>query len=142
MFILSLRGRFGVKIAVRLHLLSIALTIVIFSSSILELQLAALAAFLIGSFLTLAYMDRNKEKLIFNSKVNRQFAYPSIPEKEKWSAYFHWSLAILFFAGGLMLALKGSEKTDLAGGLIAIPFFFGCLAVIDIIHRHTRKRDH
>ena len=48
MFIVSLRGRFGTIIAVQLCLLSIALTVVLFSSSILGLQLAAVAAFVNG----------------------------------------------------------------------------------------------
>ena len=76
-FILSLRGRFGAIIAVQLNLPSIALTIVLLRSSMLGLQLAAVAAFLAGSFLTLAHMDRNKEKLTFNSEESREDAYPS-----------------------------------------------------------------
>lgn len=140
MFILSLRGRFGTIIAVRLHLISIALTVVMFCSSLPALQLVAVGAFLAGAMFILADMDRNKEKLIFNSEANRQFAYPSTTKVEKWSAYFQWSLAIFFFAGGLLLAML--EKTTAPTGLIAITFFVGCLAVIDIIHRLTRQRDH
>ncbi|TDL83783.1 hypothetical protein [Meridianimarinicoccus aquatilis] len=141
MFILSLRGKFGSTIALRLHLFSIALTIVLFSFSILVLQVAAVAAFLAGSYLTLRYMDRNKEKLIFNSEANRQFAYPSISDAEKWFAYFQWSLAIIFFTGGIWLALSDVDEIAAPTGLIAATFFVGCLAVIDIIHRLTRKRD-
>ena len=141
MFILSLRGKFGTIIALRLHLLSIALTIVLFNSSMMVLQLAAVAAFLAGSYLTLQYMDRNKKKLIFNSGANRQFAYPSITNAEKWFAYFQWSLAVIFFAGGLLLALSDVDESAPYTGLIAVTFFVGCLAVIDIIHRLTRARD-
>ncbi len=141
MFILSLRGKFGSMIALRLHLLSIALTIALFSSSIMVLKLAAVAAFLAGSYVTLRYMDRNKEKLIFNSEANRQFAYPSISDAEKWFAYFQWSLAVILFAGGLWLALSEVDEIAPPTGLIAAAFFVGCLACIDIIHRLTRKRD-
>lgn len=142
MFILSLRGRFGAIIAVRLCLLSIALTVVLFSSSILGLQLAAVAAFLVGSFLTLAQMDRNKEKLVFNSQVNRQFAYPSTSKKEKWMACFQWTQVILFFGGGLLIALSEVDKIAHPTGVIAVGFILGCLGVIDVIHRLSRKRDH
>lgn len=142
MFIVSLRGRFGTIIAVQLCLLSIALTVVLFSSSILGLQLTAVAAFLVGSFLTLAHMGRNKEKLIFNSQVNREFAYPPASKKEKWMACYQWTQVIFFFCGGLLVALSGKDKIAHPTGVIAVGFFLGCLSVIDVIHRLSRKRDH
>jgi multisubunit Na+/H+ antiporter MnhB subunit len=142
MFVLLLRGRFGAIIALRLCLLSIALTIVLFRSSNLGLQLAAIAAFLVGSFLILAHMDRNKEKLIFSSHVNRQFAYPSTPKKEKWIACYQWTLVILFFYGGLLVALSGMDEIAHPTGVIAVGFFLGCFSMIDVIHRLFRKQDH
>jgi hypothetical protein len=142
LFILTLRGEFGLGIAVRLNLLSVALTVIVFGSSNLGLQLAAVFVFFVGSFLTVAYMDRNKKKLVFNSGVSRQLAYPSTQKLERWSACFQWSLALLFFFGGLMLALIGFEETDTTKGVIAICFFFGCFSVIEIIHRLSRRRDH
>ncbi|WP_146050080.1 hypothetical protein [Roseovarius confluentis] len=142
MFIVSLRGRFGTIIAVQLCLLSIALTVVLFSSSILGLQLTAVAAFLVGSFLTLAHMGWNKEKLIFNSQVNREFAYPPASKKEKWMACYQWTQVIFFFCGGLLVALSGKDKIAHPTGVIAVGFFLGCLSVIDVIHRLSRKRDH
>lgn len=138
MFILSLRGRLGIITAVRLRILSIALTIAILSSSNLELQLTVLAAFLAGSYFTLAQMNKNKQKLTFNSEENREYAYPSLQKTEKWLAYFQWSLAILFFAGCLMLALMDFDEIDTSPGLIFIPFYVGCLALIDVIHRFIR----
>ncbi len=142
MFVLSLRGRYGAIIALRLCLFSIALTVVIFSSSTLGLQLAATAAFLVGSFLTLAHMDRNKEKLIFNSQVNRKFAYPSSSEQERAMAWFQWSLVIIFFCGNLLVALLGLDGVYDPTGMFALGFFLGCLSVIDVIHRLIRNRDH
>ena len=140
-FILSLRGRFGAIIAVQLNLLSIALTIVLLRSSMLGLQLAAVAAFLAGSLLTLAHMDRNKEKLTFNSEESREDAYPSAAKNQRWLAWFKWSQAIFFFFGGLFLSLSGVKVNSPPTGLTATAFFFGCFAVIDIIHRLIRKRD-
>lgn len=147
MFILSLRGRFGAIVAIRLHLLSIALTVIIFSSSMLSIQLAALAAFLTGSYFTLVNMDKNKKSLSFNGESNREYAYPSrrnpaLCKAEKLSSYLQGSCVVIFFGGGLLLALKGPEATDPPTGLIAIAYYLGCLTLIDVIHRFNCKRDH
>tara|TARA_R110002110_G_scaffold206064_2_gene418267 strand:- start:205 stop:486 length:282 start_codon:yes stop_codon:yes gene_type:complete len=65
MFILSLRGRFGILISLRLHGLIGVMILVLFGSNTVGVQVAAILFFLIGSVLVLRYMNENEDRLVF-----------------------------------------------------------------------------
>lgn len=139
MFILALRGKFGISIALWLHGLASLMTIVLFGSTVLAFQLTALLVFLAGSVFILRYMNQNKERLIFNSPANRQVAYPSLPKIAKATAYFQGTIFITFFLPLAIYRLLDTDMPDIHTGVMVLAFYIGTLALIGILQSITRS---
>lgn len=141
MFILALRGRLGVIMAIRLHLLSIALTILVFNVSSVTLKLLMVLAYVVFCVLTLKQLDRNKATIRFNSRANRQLAYPASAKVDKAQMAFSWSITMLFFVGPLALVLRQWVFTGPEEAVFAVVFYLGCLGAIDVMHRFVRTSE-
>ena len=138
MFILSLRGKFGISIAIWLHGLAALMTIVLFGSTALGFQLTALLIFFAGSVFILRYMNQNKERLMFNSPENKQVAYPSLPKVEKVTAYFQGAIFTIFFFPLVVIRLLDIGVSDVPTGVIIPVFYLGTLAFIGILQSVVR----
>ena len=140
MFILSLRGRLGISIALWLHGLTALMTIALLGSTTLGIRLTALLIFIVGSVFILRYMNQNKERLIFNSPANRQVAFPSSPKIEKATAYFHGAIVIIFFFPVVVIHLLGEGLSDVPNGLIFPVFYLASLSFIGILQNVVRSQ--
>ncbi|WIY26311.1 hypothetical protein [Parasedimentitalea psychrophila] len=140
MFILSLRGKFGISIALWLHGLAALMTIVLFGSTALGFQLTALLIFLAGSVFVLRYMNQNKERLIFNSPTNRQVAYPSLPKIEKATAYLQGTIFTASCLPLVVIRLLDADMPDIPTGVIVPVFYGGTLAFIGILQSIVRSQ--
>jgi hypothetical protein len=140
MFILSLRGRFGISIALWLHGLTALMTIVLLGSTTLGIQLTVLLIFIAGSVFILRHMNQNKERLIFNSPANRQVAFPSSPRIEKATAYFQGAIVIIFFIPVVVIYLLGNDLSDVPTGVIFPMFYLATLAFIGILQNVVRSQ--
>jgi len=138
MFILSLRGKFGTRIAMLLHGLALVMTTVLFGSTAFCLQLTALLIFISGSTFILRYMNQNRECLEFNSLVNVQVAYPSSMKVEKATAYFQGAICAIFFIPLVIIRLLGISISDVPNGIIVVAFYFGVLACLGILQGVVR----
>lgn len=138
MFILSLRGKFGISIALWLHGLTALMTIVLLGSTTLGLRLTALLIFIVGSVFILRYMNQNKERLIFNSPANRQVAFPSSPKVEKATAYFQGAIVIIFFVPLVVIHLLDKSLSDVSNGVIFPVFYLASLAFVGILQNVVR----
>jgi hypothetical protein len=140
MFILSLRGRFGISIALGLHGLAALLTIVLLGSTSFGLRLTVLLIFIAGSVFILRYMNLNKERLIFNSTANRQVAFPSSPKIEKTIAYYQGVIVVIFFCPLVAISLLGNGPSEVPTGVIFPIFYLATLAFIGILQNVVRGR--
>lgn len=138
MFILSLRGKFGISIALWLHGLTALMTIVLLGSTTLGLRLTVLLIFIVGSVFSLRYMNQNKERLIFNSPANRQAAFPSSSKIEKSTAYFQGAIVIIFFFPMVVIHLLGNGLPDVPNGVIFPVFYLATLAFIGVLQSVIR----
>jgi hypothetical protein len=140
MFILSLRGKFGITIALWFHGLTALMTIVLLGSTSLGLRLTVLLIFIVGSVFILRYMNQNKERLIFNNPANRQVAFPSSPKVEKATAYFQGAIVIIFFLPVVVIQLLGRGLSDVPNGVIFPVFYLASLAFIGILQSVVRSQ--
>lgn len=138
MFILSLRGKFGISIALWLHGLTALMTIVLLGSTTLGLRLTVLLIFIVGSVFILRYMNQNKERLIFNSPTNRQVAFPSSPKVEKATAYFQGAIVIIFFVPLVVIHLLDKSLSNVSNGVIFPVFYLASLAFVGILQNVVR----
>lgn len=138
MFILSLRGKFGISIASWLHGLTVLMTIVLLGSTTHGLRLTVLLIFMVGSVFILRYMNQNKERLIFNSPANRQVAFPSSPKVEKATAYFQGAIVIIFFVPLVVIHLLDKSLSDVSNGVIFPVFYLASLAFVGILQNVVR----
>lgn len=138
MFILSLRGRFGISIALWLHGLTALMIIVLLSSTTLGLRLIGLLTFMVGSVFILRHMNQNKERLIFTSPANRQVAFPSSPKIEKATAYLEGAIVIIFFVPLVVIHLLDKSLSDVSNGVIFPVFYLASLAFVGILQNVVR----
>lgn len=140
MFILSLRGKFGISIALWLHGLTALMTITLLGSNTFGLKLTVLLIFMVGSGFILRYMNQNKERLIFNSHADRQLAFPSSQKIEKATAYFQGAIVIIFFIPVVVIRLFGESLPDVPNGVTFLVFYPASLFFIGILQNVVRNR--
>ena len=140
MFTFSLRGRFGLIVAARLHLLVLALTLLMFNVGSGIQSIGVFAIFVAASLVILVNMEKNRSKLVFNDPANRNYAYPSYAKVERVMAFFQASLVAIFFLPILwILVLKHPIPQDIVWAF-AFCFYLGALPFLDILHRVVRRQ--
>ena len=140
MFTLSLKGRFGLIVAARLHLLVLALTLLMFNVGGGILKIGIFAIFVAASLALLVHMEQNRSKLVFNNPVNRNYAYPPNAKVERFMALFQTSLVTIFFLPTLWLLVSEYPIPEDIVWAFALFFYLTALSFLDILHRVIRRR--
>jgi hypothetical protein len=87
-------------------------------------------------------MNKNKDKLEFNTPANRQYAYPSIPKMAVRLSIFQFTIVAIFFVPIILVQTMNASLSDVPTGILATIFYLGALCFVDLIHNHFRKTGH
>jgi len=141
MFTLSLRGRYGVLTALRLHGALILMTLVLFNSTSPILQSLTVLVWFAWSVLVIKQAYANKENLGFNTEFSRQHALPATRRIARLLNIFSFTLLVFFGGGVFLMLLFGVIPKDEPLGLFVIGFYVGCMAALDITLRQVSRHD-
>lgn len=140
LFTLSLRGQLGTKVFLIVHVLLMTASFLLFVATNSYLQIAIVTVLVIGLVRSLLFMNEKKDELIFNSPINREFAYPSTARKSLAISIFHSALVIIFFLPILIMLIANASLSEAPLFAWIICFYIGSLSLVDLIHICIRKR--
>lgn len=125
-------------IAVRLHLLALAMTLLMFNVGSGILKIGIFATFVAASLAVLVHMDKNRSKLVFNDPTIRNYAYPPNAKVERWFAYFQASIVAILFLPTLWMLVSGYHMPEDVEWAFGLMLYLGALPFLDILHRVVR----
>ena len=140
LFTLSLRGPLGTRVVIIIQALLVTASVLLFNVTNSYLQIAIVTVMVIGIARALLFMNEKKDELVFNSPINREYAYPSTARKSLAILIFHSALVIIFFLPVLIILVANAS---LSGGPMfarVLSFYIGSLSLVDLIHIYIRKR--
>ena len=134
LFIVSLRGEFGLRILIRFHLLILASSIAFNFIKYLPLEIFIFTAVFISYVFLNRHMLKHKELLQFNSDSNSTWAFPHSQIARRTAFYVHLVLVLvgLFATMPILLLMSNIPFPDNGAPEAGVTLGFWFFSILEI----------